>query len=104
MQVGRLALVEGAPLASAPGCTAAELANEVRPLSSLNKKEKKVRNIAGKGFTQEELEAQDATELPSRDLLIGVSLLGIPLAGVDGVTVNIDTSGPNWLFGSIGSL
>ena len=59
-------------------------------------------NIEGKGFTQEELEDQHAAELPSRNLLIGVSLLGIPLVGVDGVTVNVDTRGPNWLFGSIG--
>ena len=57
----------------------------------------------GKGFTTKELEDQHVAELPSRDLLIGVSLLGIPLVGVDGVTVNIDTAGPNWL-GSIGSL
>ncbi len=55
-------------------------------------------------FTIEELEGQHAAVLPARDLLIGISLLGIPLAGLDGLAVNVNTSGPNWLFGSIGSL
>ena len=55
-------------------------------------------------FTLEELDSQHTAELPARDLLIGVSLLGTPLAGVDGVTVNVDTSGPNWLLGSVGSV
>ncbi len=55
-------------------------------------------------LTVEELEGQHAAELPGRDLLIGLSLLGIPLAGVDGVTINVNTTGPNWLFGSVGSL
>jgi hypothetical protein len=51
-----------------------------------------------------ELDGQQATELPGRDLLIGVSLLGIPLVGLDGLSVNVDTAGPDWLFGSIGSV
>lgn len=55
-------------------------------------------------FTVDELDSQHAAELPSRDLLVGVSVLGIPLAGVDGVAVNVNTSGPNWLFGSVGKL
>jgi hypothetical protein len=55
-------------------------------------------------FTLEDLDGQHTAELPARDLLIGVSLLGIPLAGVDGVAVNVDTSGPNWLLGSVGSV
>jgi hypothetical protein len=54
-------------------------------------------------MTIEELEAQHASTLPDRDLLIGLSLLGIPLLGVDGVNVNVDTSGPNWLIGSVGT-
>ena len=45
----------------------------------------------------EELDSQHAAELPGRELLIGVSVLGIPLAGIDGVAVNVDTSGPGWL-------
>lgn len=57
-----------------------------------------------RGLTVEELDAQHAAELPDRSLLIGVSLLGIPLVGVDGIAVNVDTSGPNWLFGSVGSV
>lgn len=55
-------------------------------------------------FTLAELDSQHTAELPRRDLLIGVSLLGIPLAGVSDVAVNVDTSGPNWLFGSVGSV
>jgi hypothetical protein len=53
-------------------------------------------------FTPEELDNQHVAELPARDLLVGVSVLGIPLAGLDGVSVNVNTSGPNWLFGSVG--
>ncbi len=52
-------------------------------------------------FTLDELDRQHAAELPRRDLLIGVSLLGIPLAGVSDVSVNVDNRGPNWL-GSVG--
>lgn len=55
-------------------------------------------------FTVQELEDQHGAELPVRDLMIGVSLLGLPLVGIDGLTVNVDTSGPNWLFGAVGSV
>lgn len=56
------------------------------------------------GLSIEELDHQHAVQLPDRSLLIGLSLLGIPLVGVDGVSLNVDTSGPNWLFGSIGAV
>ena len=56
------------------------------------------------GLSLDELDAQHAAELPDRNLLIGVSLLGLPLVGVDGIAVNVDTSGPNWLLGSVGSV
>jgi hypothetical protein len=52
----------------------------------------------------EELEGQRAEVLPARDLLLGISVLGLPLVGLDGLAVNVDTRGPNWLFGSVGSL
>ena len=55
-------------------------------------------------FTAEELQSQDGAELPARDLMIGVSLLGLPLVGLDGLAVNVNTSGPNWLFGGVGSI
>lgn len=55
-------------------------------------------------FSLEELDGQRATALPPRDLLVGISVLGIPLAGLDGVAVNVNTSGPNWLFGSVGQV
>jgi hypothetical protein len=45
----------------------------------------------------EELESQQACELPTRDLLLGLSVLGLPLVGLDGVSVNVDTRGPGWL-------
>lgn len=56
------------------------------------------------GLSVEELDREQATELPGRDLLLGVSILGLPLASLDGLSVNVDTSGPNWLAGSIGSV
>lgn len=55
-------------------------------------------------FSRLELDGQHAAQLPPRDLLIGVSVLGLPLAGVSDVGVNVNTSGPNWLFGSVGSV
>ncbi len=56
------------------------------------------------GLSMEELERQHTAELPARELMIGISVLGIPLAGLDGLTANIDTAGPNWLFGSVGQV
>jgi hypothetical protein len=50
--------------------------------------------------TSRELHDQLASELPGRELLLTISLLGIPLAGVDGVSVNVDTTGPGWLIAS----
>lgn len=55
-------------------------------------------------FSLEELDDQHTAELPARDLLITVSVLGLPLVGVSDVGANVDTSGPNWLFGSVGSV
>ena len=49
------------------------------------------------GFGRDELEAQHTAELPRRDLLASISLLGIPLLGVSDVAVNVDTTGPGWL-------
>ncbi|HWG73372.1 MAG TPA: hypothetical protein VG184_04885 [Acidimicrobiales bacterium] len=46
-------------------------------------------------FTMEELQSEQATELPDRDLLIAISVLGLPLLGVDGIAVNV--SGPRFL-------
>ena len=59
--------------------------------------------MANHDFSVEELDSQHTAELPGRQLLAGLSLLGIPLVGLDGVNVNVDTSGPNWL-GSIGNV
>ncbi len=61
-----------------------------------------MRNVTA--FTVEELESQHTAELPTRELLISVNLLGIPLVGVGDVGVTVDTSGPNWLFGSVGGV
>ena len=54
-----------------------------------------------KDFSIEELDSQHAAELPGRHLMAALTVLGLPLVGIDGVSLNIDTRGPNWL-GSIG--
>ena len=61
-------------------------------------------NESTSDFTLEDLEGEHAAALPGRDLMIGVSVLGLPLAGVSDVGITVDTSGPNWLFGSVGSV
>ena len=60
--------------------------------------------MANVPFTIEELAREHGAELPARDLMINVNLFGIPLVGVGGVDVLVDTSGPNWLFGGVGSV
>lgn len=50
-------------------------------------------------FTASELEAQQAEELPKREQMLALTLLGLPLVGVAGVDVNVDTTGPGWLVG-----
>ena len=56
-----------------------------------------------KDFSVEELESQHAAELPGRHLMAALTVLGLPLVGVSGVDVNVNTAGPNWL-GSVGSI
>ena len=55
-------------------------------------------------FSLAELDRQHTAELPSRDLLVALTVFGLPLVGVSDVAVNVNTSGPNWLFGSVGKL
>ena len=55
-----------------------------------------MRETTNAPFTSEELEAQHTAELPGRDLLLGVSLLFIPIASISGL--NVDISGPDFLF------
>ena len=40
-------------------------------------------------FSVDELAQQHGAELPERDLLLGVSLLGIPLLNVSGLDIKI---------------
>lgn len=40
-------------------------------------------------FTCDELEQQHTAELPNRDLLLALTVLGIPLVGVTGINVSI---------------
>ena len=51
----------------------------------------------GEEISVEELAQEHASELPGRDLLMGISLLGIPLVGIADLTVLVNTIGPNWL-------
>jgi hypothetical protein len=40
-------------------------------------------------FTLEELEREHAAELPGRDLLLTISVLGIPIASIDGLNITL---------------
>ena len=53
----------------------------------------------GDDLTVAEMDGQHATELPDRDLLLSVSLLGLPLLDLNPLSINIDTTGPAWLVG-----
>lgn len=46
-------------------------------------------NREGRGFSPEELDRQDVVELPQRDLMIAVTVLGIPIVGLSGVDLRI---------------
>ena len=50
----------------------------------------------GEEIPFEELEQEQASELPGRDLLMSISLPGIPLLGLNGLTCTINASGLNW--------
>jgi hypothetical protein len=43
-------------------------------------------------FTVEELEQQHTAQLPDRDLMIGLTVLGIPLVGVDGLSLSVSAT------------
>ena len=51
-----------------------------------------------------ELSREVAAELPGRHLMVALTLLGLPLVGVSDVSVVVDTSGPQWLAGSVGGV
>jgi hypothetical protein len=44
----------------------------------------------------EELEQEQASELPGRDLLMSIVLPAIPLLGLNGLTCTISASGVGW--------
>jgi hypothetical protein len=52
----------------------------------------------GEEIPFEELEQEQASELPGRDLLMSISLPAIPMLGFNGLTCTINASG---LLGSI---
>lgn len=56
-----------------------------------------MRNHTSHAFTLEELEHQHIAELPRRDLLASISILGLPLLTVSDVSANINTAGPGYL-------
>ena len=51
----------------------------------------------GEEISVEELEQEQASELPGRDLLMTISLLGIPLLGLSDLAASVTTAGPHWL-------
>ena len=53
----------------------------------------------GEEIPVEELEREHAAELPGRDLLISIFVLGIPLAVIGDVSTVLSTAGPSWLAG-----
>lgn len=48
-------------------------------------------------FTVEELDGQHTAELPARDLMIALTVFGLPLIGISDVSANVSTAGPSWL-------
>lgn len=60
--------------------------------------------MANCSLSRDELAAEHVEVLPPRDLFLTISILGLPLIGIGDLAINIDTSGPNWLFGSVGSI
>ncbi len=61
-------------------------------------------NRSARTSSSSELAGELAVQLPTRRLTATVSLLGLPLVGVSDVGVNVDTTGPGWLIGSLGSV
>jgi hypothetical protein len=51
----------------------------------------------GEEISVEELEHEHASELPGRELLVGITLLGIPLMGITDLSALVNTAGPYWL-------
>jgi hypothetical protein len=51
----------------------------------------------GEEIPFEELEQEQASELPGRDLLMSISVPGIPLLGLNGMTFEVNAITPNSL-------
>lgn len=47
------------------------------------------RSVGTAGFTTEQLQQEELVELPPRDLMIAVTVLGIPVVGLTGIEVHI---------------
>jgi hypothetical protein len=50
----------------------------------------------GEEIPVEELEHEQASELPGRDLLMSITVPAIPLLGLSGLTCTISASGIGW--------
>lgn len=46
-------------------------------------------NRGERGFSRQELESQDLVELPQRELMLAVTVLGIPVVGLTGIDIRI---------------
>lgn len=56
-----------------------------------------MRSDTSRAFSLEELERQHIAELPRRDLMAGISRLGLPLLSISDVSAKINTIGPGSL-------
>jgi hypothetical protein len=89
---------------SQPGLFTAGALGQPCYLELTIKEVRQMKDATYKAVEVTELSDEIAVELPDRQLLATVSLLGLPLVGVSDVGVFVDTSGPGWLVGSLGSL
>ena len=66
--------------------------DEQRELPRVFRKQKQAMETTHDYMTLADLEEQHAVELPARDLMIAVTVLGIPVVGLQGVQLSLNVS------------